>query len=312
MTTTPLTRNPHHLHAHASQVATEVTPSDVIVISDDESESSSSSTGRHPKSSRSPHTKDSGSRIAPTAIAALPRKATLTNLRAGAFGDPKTWTFGLPESNYYNLEDLWEEVRDHPTMFLQSSEREKTEELREMRGKIDRIDPKIFGVSFLHSSYPPTIHGQPLLVKLKAHPDATDRSVRYTHVEFPILSGEVWFTIRWWKGKDTRFFFDLVDVPSRKLFIPRHDLKDLSIEVEFLSGMTPLITIEEAMRRSRGRELIGGTGEERYEVQGGSRMFFYRTRQGGRRVLVADIYAPHDRNEPALGPRPETFSPFIA
>lgn len=121
----------------------------------------------------------------------------------------------------------------------------------------------------------------------------------------------MWFTIRWWKGKDTRFYFDLVDVPSRKLLTPRHDLKDLSIEFEFFGGMMPLITLEEAMRRSRGvRELQGGTGEERYQVQGGSRMFFHRMRPGGRRELVADIYAPRDDIEPALGPRPEIFSPF--
>lgn len=136
----------------------------------------------------------------------------------------------------------------------------------------------------------------------------------YTHVEYPPSSGRVWFTIRWWKGRGIRYFFDLVDVPSRKLFTPRHDLKDLRVEVEFLGGMMPLVTVEEAMRRSRGvQELQGGTGEERYEVPGGSRMLFYRVCQGGRRELVADLYAPRDENaEPALGPRPKTISAFGA
>lgn len=79
-----------------------------------------------------------------------------------------------------------------------------------------------------------------------------------------------------------------------------------------MHGWVPVITIEEAMARSRGLErLPGGTGEERYEVPGGSRMLFSRTFAGGRRQVVADFYAPHDENaEEALGPRPETFSPF--
>lgn len=122
----------------------------------------------------------------------------------------------------------------------------------------------------------------------------------------------MWFTIRWWRGWKTHYNFDIVDVPSRKLYAPRFDLKELSIQVEFMHGWVPVITIEEAMARSRGLErLPGGTGEERYEVPGGSRMLFSRTCAGGRRQVVADFYAPRDENaEEVLGPRPETISPL--
>lgn len=147
------------VHARASQQIAQTielsdnedTPSDVIVISDDENGSSSRSVAKHSSHSR-PNRIYKGRRTAldaHTATIAPLRPATLTNLRAGVFGDPKTWTFGLPERNHISKEDLWVEIRDSPTLFLQFSEREKAKHLEMVRESIDHMDSKAFGVSLL-------------------------------------------------------------------------------------------------------------------------------------------------------------------
>ncbi|EIM89198.1 uncharacterized protein STEHIDRAFT_119919, partial [Stereum hirsutum FP-91666 SS1] len=69
-----------------------------------------------------------------------------------------------------------------------------------------------------------------------AHPDENDRTVRYTHVErYP--GGPVWFTVRWWAAGNLGTYFDLVDVATRKLFLPHRDLPDLFVQIEALGGM---------------------------------------------------------------------------
>lgn len=129
---------------------------DVIVISSDDEDDARPPpiAGHRRKLHCSLRDTGKGSRLAPynrgaTAIPSGP--ATLVCIDSGAFGDPSTWSFGLPEPNHVDLQKIFEEIRDHPTMFTQYTEREKTQSLREIREKIRLTDSKAFGVSFDHA-----------------------------------------------------------------------------------------------------------------------------------------------------------------
>lgn len=133
------------------------------------------------------------------------------------------------------------------------------------------------------------------------------------HVEWPPKSGQVWFTIRMWKGWDTQYNFDIVDVPTRRVYAPRYDLKDLKMEIQCMWTLRlPLISLEETAARARNLErLPGENGEERYQVPGGSHLLFHKVLPNGRRVVVADLLAPRDEDPgPQHGPRPRVCNPF--
>lgn len=155
-----------------------------------------------------------------------------------------------------------------------------------------------------------TQHGFLIFALPQAHPDKNDRTVRYTHVErYP--GGPVWFTVRWWDGKNFGNYFDLVDVTTRKLFLPHRDLPDLFVQAEFLGCMAPLCTVEEAMRRSRGvKKLPGANDDERYIAPAGARTLFSRILPNGKKVPVADVYSPQYGQLAPLGPQPPMYSPF--
>lgn len=85
------------------------------------------------------------------------RPVTVARILAGDFGDPKTWTFGLPEPNLMDIDKLVEETR--------SLTRDLSEaEWRAAEARLRKISPKVHGVrhfcflSSRHDShdYPPT------------------------------------------------------------------------------------------------------------------------------------------------------------
>lgn len=109
------------------------------------------------------------------------------------------------------------------------------------------------------------------------------------------------FTIRWWAGGVGRHYFDLVNIPARKLLCPRVDLPDLNIEAEYMGMKYPLFTVEELMRQSRNvQKLSGGSGEERYEVTNGTKLTFFRNS-----THIATVFVP-------IPPPPENEGYFPA
>lgn len=69
------------------------------------------------------------------------RPVTVARILAGDFGDPKTWTFGLPEPNFMDVEKMVEDTRPCLKDFSGA----------ELVAKIARLratDPKVYGVSY--------------------------------------------------------------------------------------------------------------------------------------------------------------------
>lgn len=88
------------------------------------------------------------------------------------------------------------------------------------------------------------------------------------------------------------YYFDLVDIPGRKLLHPKcNSLEGLAIEVKYMSAMIPLLTVEEGTRQARGVKVLEGTGEERYLVPLGTKVFIYRE-HSGQRTHVATVNTP--------------------
>ncbi|EIM89197.1 uncharacterized protein STEHIDRAFT_154877 [Stereum hirsutum FP-91666 SS1] len=270
---------------HGKQKSTTIQPDEVIVVSSDEDNDEGSvivisdddetplqppkrfkntRPTRPPKSRKPTH----GSSRTQTPLpkdavrtgAAGNQPVTIARILSGEFGHPKTWSFGLPEPNFVDIEKLIEEGLKDPMLLFNPAQ------ARLMPAGMRALNPKVFG----------------------AHPDENDRTVRYTHVErYP--GGPVWFTVRWWAAGLFGTYFDLVDVPTRKLFLPHRDLSDLFVQVEFLGAMVPVGTVEDAMRLSRGvKKIPGANDDERYQAPEGARVLFSRILPNGKREPVAD------------------------
>lgn len=294
---------------------TETLPVDIIVISSDDEEETSSNIQltktRKPTRLPAAELARPAKSKCPKAQPPVPNRetsvvqvATLDNIHSGIFGDPKTWSFGMPEPNWMNPEVMYEEFVNHPTVMAQHNPRQREAKLARFREALNIMNPKTVNVRC--NVFYCCIDSQSIV---QAHPDSDDRTVRYTHVEYPIGSGKIWFTIRWWKGWEFNWAFDIVDVPTRKVYAPRFELKNLKIEAEHwmrLGDLAPLMSTEEEARMRPGE----GSGEERFEVIGGSRMLFSRIHANGKKEVVADIFAPN--NDPPIpeGPRLPLFNPF--
>ncbi|EIM89207.1 uncharacterized protein STEHIDRAFT_154886 [Stereum hirsutum FP-91666 SS1] len=226
---------------------------------------------------------------APRSEGARP-EPTVANLNAGLFGDPMGWTFGSPETNYLDRRQCLEDIRNDPntklTMLSLPNDRGREERWKEIENNVLAMDTKVYG----------------------AHPDSDDRSVRWTHFE-KIRGGTVWFTIRWWSGGDLGYYFDLVDVPNRRLLSLRKDLPNLVVAYKYMFTGDTLRTIEEETRRAHDGQELEGTGEERYLVPHGSQLYFYHQCSDGPRLRIATVPTPVP--EPVYeGYVPETFNLF--
>ncbi|KZT13064.1 uncharacterized protein LAESUDRAFT_740283 [Laetiporus sulphureus 93-53] len=205
------------------------------------------------------------------------RALTVTRILADDFGEPKMWTFSLPEPNFMDMDKFVKDAWKDPWLQNMTKAEWVTAEarLRAMSSKVHR-----------------------------AHPNKNDCTIHYTHAEW-YPGGPIWFTIHWWNGRNLGNYFDLVDVATQKLFLPHHDLSNLFVQVKFLGGMMPVCTMEEAMCRSRGMKKIpGANDDERYNAPEGARVLFSRILLNGKKVVVADVYSPLQDRPPL------TFSPF--
>lgn len=103
------------------------------------------------------------------------------------------------------------------------------------------------------------------------------------------------------------YYFDLVDVPNRGLLSLRKDLPNLVIAYEYM--FTALRTVKEETRRAHNGQEPEGTGEERYLVPHGSKLYLYHRCSDEQRIRIATVPTPVP--EPVYeGYVPETFNLF--
>lgn len=96
---------------------------DEVIVIDSDDERSRPSERRKVQNTRTHNTHPrEGKGIAPLAghvtsssAATSTPLATLANINAGVFGDPKTWSFGLPEPNYFTTLILWISMKTRAT-----------------------------------------------------------------------------------------------------------------------------------------------------------------------------------------------------
>lgn len=132
-------------------------PLDVIVISSDDEEQTSSSLPlskastsiRRPAAKLACSTQRRRNKGQPTVVereTGVSRVATLADINSGVFGDPKTWQFGTPEPNWTDPKDLYQEILDHPTIFSGNTPEQKEARLAEAREMLNRMNPRSINV----------------------------------------------------------------------------------------------------------------------------------------------------------------------
>lgn len=105
------------------------------------------------------------------------------------------------------------------------------------------------------------------------------------------------------------YYFDLVDVPNRRLLSLRKDVPNLVVAYGYMFTGDTLRTIEEETRRAHNGQELEGTGGERYVVPHGSKLYFYHQCSDGPRIRIATVPTPVP--EPVYeGYVPETFNLF--